>query len=109
MNENLVTTGDAISKSLGFKVEETPLANWPEELGVKFYVAPEVEEIGKQLIKKFRGDLLNHNIAYVFREKAQKKAGEVVFGTAKTESELQSQFGKKTINDDEIALLCGDF
>jgi hypothetical protein len=27
----------------------------------------------------------------------------------KTESELQSQFGKKTINDDEIALLCGDF
>ena len=30
------------------------------------------------------------------------------FGT-KTESELQSQFGKKTIKDDEIALLCGDF
>ena len=27
----------------------------------------------------------------------------------KTESELQSQFGKKTINDDEIPLLCGDF
>ena len=27
----------------------------------------------------------------------------------KTESELQSQFGKKTINDDEISLLCGDF
>ena len=28
---------------------------------------------------------------------------------AKTESELLSQFGKKTIKDDEIALLCGDF
>ena len=30
------------------------------------------------------------------------------FGT-KTESALLSQFGKKTIKDDEIALLCGDF
>lgn len=30
------------------------------------------------------------------------------FGS-KTESELLSQFGKKSIKDDEIALLCGDF
>jgi hypothetical protein len=30
------------------------------------------------------------------------------FGS-KTESELLSQFGKKTINDDEIPLLCGNF
>lgn len=83
-----VSTGDKLAKRYGFTPKEAPLAEWPSELQ-KFVIAEEVKEVAQFVIKKWRTDLLNTNIAYVFKKKASKSGDVVTFGTAKVSNELQ--------------------
>jgi hypothetical protein len=65
-------TNNEITKKNGFKLTEAPLSNWPEDKTIKYLEAPEVEEVAKQLIDRFREDLKHINIAYVFKKKLNK-------------------------------------
>jgi len=84
----LIDTGNKTCEKFGFELKSAPLGAWPSD-DQKFILAEEVIEIGEQLIDRFRKDLAPYQIGYVFKQKAPKKDGEVVLGTAKTESELQ--------------------
>jgi len=86
--QNSITTGDVIVKRHGFKMEVAPLSNWPSE-DTKFIIAEEVEEIAKQLISKFRDDLKNINIGYVFKKKATKSGEFITMGEARSQNDLQ--------------------
>lgn len=81
-------TGDAMCTKYGFSFKEAPLGNWPSET-TKFLMADEVKEIAKAIITKFRTDLVNINIGYIFKAKASKNGEFTTLGQAKTESELQ--------------------
>ena len=85
---NLVSTGNALCVKYGFTPKISPLSNWPSE-DVKFIEAEEVKEMAKFIIGRWRTDLQNVNIAYLFKSKASKSGSNVTFGSAKTESELQ--------------------
>lgn len=85
---HLVSTGDLLSTKYGFKAEEAELAAWPDET-TKYLLAPEVKEMAQFIITKWRTDLKNINIAYVFKAKASKSNDSVTFGTAKTQGDLQ--------------------
>lgn len=84
----LVSTGDALAKTYGFTQAIAPLAAWPDST-LKFIEAEEVEEMAKFIIGKFRTDLRNIEIAYVFKQKAGKSGDNVTFGSAKAENDLQ--------------------
>lgn len=87
--QNSISTGDTIMKQHGFKMTVPALVNWPEDKETKFLLADEVKEIGEQIVEKFRDDLRNVTIGYVFRKKAPKSDDSITMGQAKTESELQ--------------------
>lgn len=84
----LVSTGDAMAKVYGFAAKEPELAAWPDAT-VKFVEGPEIEEMAKFIINKWRPDLRNIEIAYIFKQKASKSGDNVTFGSAKAESDLQ--------------------
>lgn len=84
----LVSTGDALAKVYGFTPTIVPLAAWPDATQ-KFIEAEEVAEMAKFIISKWRPDLRNIEIAYIFKQKASKSGENVTFGSAKTESDLQ--------------------
>ncbi len=86
--ENPFSTGDTIMKRNGWKMDVPPLDNWPMD-SIKFLIAEEVEEIGKQIINTFREDLKGCNIGYVFKKKATSNATGTVLGQIKAENELQ--------------------
>lgn len=100
LKDNL-STGDVIMKRNGFVMNTPALDNWPSE-EVKFLIAEEVEEIGKQVIKRYREDLKGLNIAYVFKPKATKSKGNVTLGQVSAESELQ-----KTLHGYDAKMLIG--
>jgi len=87
--QNSMSTGTTIMEQHGFKMTLPAMANWPDDKETKFLLAEEVKEIGKQIIDKFRDDLRNVNIGYVFRKKSPKSDEVVTMGTAKIENELQ--------------------
>jgi len=86
--DNPFDTGDVIMKKHGWVMETPPLDNWPAD-SVKFLLAEEVEEIGKQIIDSYRNDLNGCNIGYVFKKKAPKSDTGTILGQVKAESELQ--------------------
>jgi ribosome-binding ATPase YchF (GTP1/OBG family) len=83
-------TGDRIAKKIGFEPKIQGLSKWPDE-NIKFLPDDEgeIKEIAKFLINKYRTDLQNVNIAYVFKQKASKSGDSVILGQAKIESDLQ--------------------
>src|ERR1039458_8076956 len=83
-----VSTGDTLAKKYGFEPKLPALANWPDET-IKFLLADEVKELGKLIITKWRSDLQNIDIAYLFKQKASKSGDTVTMGTAKCENEKQ--------------------
>jgi hypothetical protein len=85
---NVVSTGDTLAKRYGFEPTEVPLSNWPSDT-VKFLPADEVKEMAKFLINKFRPELRNVDIGYLFKQKASKSGDMTVLGTANCESEKQ--------------------
>ena len=87
--DNQISTGNTIMNQLGFKMTVPALSNWPEDGATKFIVGEELKEIGDQLIDRYRDDLRNHNIAYVFKKKAPKSDTNVTLGQVKTEGDLQ--------------------
>jgi hypothetical protein len=89
--DNMVNTGDHIVKRYGFHFEVPPMSNWPEDKP-KFFIAEEVKEIGDQVIDKWRTDLQNMNIGYIFKPKAPRKDDVVTLGTAKAEPENEKVF-----------------
>jgi len=88
LQTSLINTQDEICQKFGFKTEMPPQENWPSD-DVKFMLAEEVEEIGYQLINRFREDLRTYKIGYVFQQKASSKNGNAVLGKATTQADLQ--------------------
>lgn len=82
-------TDNEISQRHQLFPTSVPLAAWPEHEDRKYLIADEVAEMGKQLIDKFREDLRNYKIGYVFKEKAGKSGDYLVLGQAKSQPELQ--------------------
>lgn len=81
-------TGDTICKTWGFEPKEAPLAAWPN-VEQKYLIADEVKEFARAYIAKYRHDLINTNIGYIFKQKASKSGEMTILGQAKTENELQ--------------------
>ena len=98
---NLVSTGDALAKQYGFTPAEPALGAWPSD-NQKFFEADEVKEMGKWIINKWRTDLRNISIAYVFKQKASKSGDNVTLGAAKTESDLN-----KVLHTYEAVIIIG--
>lgn len=94
-------TKDAVILKNGFTFNVAPQANWPDPT-IKFLEAPEIKDIARQLITKFRDDLQNVNIGYVFKQKASKAEGSPVPGEAKTQNDLQ-----KTLHGLEAVIVIG--
>jgi len=85
--ENPFNTGDTIMQKYGWVMNEPQLEEWSDS--AKFLIAPEIKEIGTQVIKSFRTDLNGCNIGYVFKKKAPKTPNGVILGQIKAENELQ--------------------
>lgn len=83
----LISTGEELCKKYGITLKEAPLAEWPDK-DIKYLIAEEVKEIGKQVIEKWRTDLRNVNIAYVFKQKASKSNDNITLGMAKSQGDL---------------------
>lgn len=66
----LTATGKEIATTLGFTPKSAILGNWPEA-GEKYVQDEELKEYGKFLISKYRPDLTNIDIAYLFKESAK--------------------------------------
>lgn len=99
--EEKTLTGTEISSKLGFSPKEATLENWPTT-GEKFVVDLELREYASFLIRKYRTDLSHSNIEYVFKQKASRNGEEVVYGNAKTESDLQ-----KTLHGFDAVVIVG--
>lgn len=82
----MFSTLDAITKKLGIKLTEPALGSFPA--GTKYTPAPEVEEIAKQLIDKFRPELSGWKIAYVFKATASKSKEGEILGQARRDNDL---------------------
>ena len=100
-DKSKMTTGDVVMTANGWKMTKPTLENFPDD-GTKFIIGEEIKEIGDQIIDKYRDDLRNHNICYVFKKKASKSDSCVVLGQAKTESDLQ-----KTLHGYDAVILIG--
>lgn len=98
---NLISTGDVLSKKYGFTPTAAVLGAWPNSYD-KFVEADEVKEMAKFCISKWKPDLRNVNIAYVFKQKAGKSGENVTLGTAKTESDLN-----KVLHSYEAVIIIG--
>lgn len=81
----MFSTGEKISTQLNLKFNEIPIEEFTSD---KFLIAPEVKEIGEQLISLLRKDLSGWNIAYVFKRTSTKSKDGVILGTAKKENDL---------------------
>lgn len=99
--QDLLSTGNTVSLQQGLIPKVPALDNWPSA-ETKFLYAEEVEEMGKQLISRFRPDLSGLNIGYVFKDKASKTGENVVFGEAKPQSDLQ-----KVLHEYDAIVLIG--
>ena len=100
-DKSKMTTGDVVMKQNGWVMTKPALGSFPDD-GTKFIVSEEVKEIADQVIDKYRDDLRNHNICYVFKKKATKSDNCVILGQAKTESDLQ-----KTLHGYDAVVLIG--
>lgn len=90
----MFTTGDVITKRLGINFTEEEMGDFPHP-GPKYIKAPEVQEIGEQIIEKFRPDLRNWEIGYLFKRTAAKsKTGEIL-GTANKENDKSKAYSEK--------------
>lgn len=90
----MFTTGDVITTKLGIKFTEGEIGDFPHP-GPKYIKAPEVQELGEQIISKFRPDLKNWQIGYLFKRTAAKsKTGEIL-GTANKENDKSKAYSEK--------------
>jgi hypothetical protein len=59
---------------------------------VAFWPAPEVEEVARDVVRRWRNDLVNARVEYVFRSTAEKKNGRKCLATARVVNGLASYY-----------------
>lgn len=96
-----MSTGDELCKKQGLHLNIAPLAQWPDST-IKFLEAEEVKEVGDQIVAKWRDDLQNVSIHYLFQQKATKDRGSVTLGSARAEPEME-----KTIHGKDAVIIIG--
>jgi hypothetical protein len=96
-----MTTGDELCNKQGIKFTVAPLSNWPDT-SIKFLDAEEVREVAKQIVDKWRQDLQNVNICYLFQQKAPKNKGSVTLGSARAEPDME-----RTIHGIDAVIVIG--
>jgi hypothetical protein len=68
-------------KETDFKQKASILAAWDDKWEVPFVEAPEAEEIGNELIRRYHQDISKAKIFYYFKKKASKKKGKLELAT----------------------------
>jgi hypothetical protein len=70
-------------------------------MGTHYRYAPEVEQIGKELIREHHRHLTNVEIKYVFTDKAMRRAGKETWGTARKVGSLAAFLAGQDENDEQ--------